>query len=96
MEQAAQTSSDPQHIKESRHRHASPLRTPTNCGSPFSESALLVLLGVHFFLNWQHAFISESALPEFAITCAAQHWSQASFWWRAYWKSSPSAAWAAR
>jgi small-conductance mechanosensitive channel len=63
MEQAAQTSSDPQHIKEGRHTKRQPASHADKVWLVMLGALLIALLGAHFFLNWQHGFVSEQALP---------------------------------
>jgi small-conductance mechanosensitive channel len=62
MEQAAQTSSDPRHIKECRTAPRQPSSHTDKVWLVTLGVILLALLGAHFFLNWRDDFLSEKAL----------------------------------
>jgi small-conductance mechanosensitive channel len=63
MEQAAQTSDDPEHIKECRARKRQPASHADKIWIVTLGAVLLGLLGVHFFLNWQQELFTEEMLP---------------------------------
>jgi small-conductance mechanosensitive channel len=62
MEQAARTSSDPQHIKESRKAPREPTSHADKAWIAIFGIALLLWLAALFFLNWQPASISDELL----------------------------------
>jgi len=63
MEQAAQASSDPRDIKECRATKRQPASHADKLWLLTLGGMLLVLLGAHFFLNWQEEILSEKMLP---------------------------------
>jgi small-conductance mechanosensitive channel len=63
MEQAAQASDNPQHIKEGRGSKRQPASHTDKLWLVTLGSIFLLLLGGHFFLNWQSGLISEELLP---------------------------------
>ncbi len=63
MEQAAQASSDPQQIKEGRSAPRPRTSHSDKVWLFIFGAALLVLVGVQFFLNWQEGIISQNLVP---------------------------------
>lgn len=63
MEQAAQASSDPRQIKECRHITRRPASQADKVWLMTLGCVLLLLIGAHFFLNWQRGFFSDDILP---------------------------------
>jgi small-conductance mechanosensitive channel len=62
MEQAAQASSDPRHIKECQAPQRQPASHADKLWLAGLSGALLLLLAAYFFINWQHASISDDLL----------------------------------
>ena len=63
MEQAAQASSDPRQIKECRQSKRQPASHADKVWLMTLGGVLLLLLGAHFFLNWQRGLIPDDLLP---------------------------------
>ncbi|HEY0549819.1 MAG TPA: hypothetical protein VGF13_09465, partial [Verrucomicrobiae bacterium] len=62
MEQAAQASSDPQHIKEAHTIKRHPASHADKLWLATLGIIVALLLGAHFFLNWKSDFMGESTL----------------------------------
>jgi small-conductance mechanosensitive channel len=63
MEQAAQTSEDPHHIKEGHGAKRPPASHADKLWLATFGVILLILLAAKFFLNWQTGIVSEADLP---------------------------------